>query len=62
MSLARISHRNAALGEDPTGSIVKTAPPALDVPQTDAAAEFFAVWQEAARSLGSSGQRGPALH
>lgn len=41
----------AALAEDPAQAAVSSATLALDVPQTDAAAEPFAAWQQAARSL-----------
>lgn len=41
----------AALAEDPAQAAVSSATLALDVPQTDAAAEPFAAWQDAAHAL-----------
>ena len=41
----------AALAEDPAQAAVSNATLALDVPQTDAAVEPFAQWQQAARAL-----------
>jgi hypothetical protein len=41
----------AALAEDPAQAAVSSATLALDVPQTEAAAEPFAAWQQAARML-----------
>ena len=41
----------AALAEDPAQAAVANVTLALDVPQTDAAAEPFAAWQVAARAL-----------